>query len=1599
MRSVPVIRPHSWHLAKLSEVQTETSTSIMHFPPDSFSLSWHSGCETSDLSMQWNQLSHHCSTDRSSSLGSMDSLDQPGQNCHEESLSLVDQSVYQNKRDSAYSSFSASSNTSDNTLPMKHDISASVDNVLHGLGPHKYTSGNYYQTSKITVDDPEDIGSASSSGNSEHSSRSSSLSYDQGITTSSLRVPPRPPVRRDSLRAAKHRPISLYAEKGKVSSPTDMLPLTGRWTSDTLLSLRNKEAEGKETDDLNWHCKPSCRSNVTSVKDNPLSGHFYRHNSHVDTCQLHTEAVVNKDRPYPDGYSQETLKQEQATDDSSCNEFCSAAKVVDGSSVETPLSDCGTPSLLVPEHLHPHPAHRHSAPEQLLSAQLSLLSVAVNTKGVSEVHCTKDSRDWTVSPLHSPVLDHNCPKDRKSSQEQLFEESTSLTEDKQQRTACMWKVPDVVIGNVKKDMRRENSNKYSSGQTYGRTHKQQNDLETTFSVPGKSNVYKEDSPPLSSSSSSRHLSESRTASRPECSTDPLEEEAKDQVNMSRVTKKRPAHFRTAKMRHRSDRFATNLRNEIQKRKAQLQKNKVSSALLYGEETVEEVNEVAEYTASSESLTSSVEDTGYTKVLTSNPSEDLNEITTDQELKLNRTERYQVLEDNVPHSSGVQCKAPSPFPETVWKAPSPPPPLPASPSSPSPPPPPPPTKPAPHKTAPPVYPKTGRCKILTEQMLQSQINRETKTSSEKLAEDLQRSSSTPQTSAETVLLPFEARKKFFEESSKSYSTSHLPSLHLQQNKPVYGQEHDSSSWQPPMSNAWGLRRRSVDHIYHQESFSGFNATPYSDDPSLAQGPEHLMYYTQGKSHSKPECCRCAGHCIHGVAMHGSDLCCSGTVYSAPCKRSICPSSHYLMSRSISCCCPSHSTVMEEYNPMRNVHLMRREMLVQEIPMNDWEEANINRTFVRPESDMAHYKMSFPAGTSMRQCCEPFEKKWTHHRTRSAADPSFEWSRPCRTDGEVHDDSMINMVQPPLRGRAFSESNLGCAVQKFRSQDERKPVLAKVEENRTVQLPAGKKKGPPPPRPPPPNWEKYRARQGSQHNLNTVGCSSSAAAFQTCEGHTDAPRWVDHCTSDVEVVKQRSQSLPISKPSESHVRHAEEMCCRSACSCPRLCEVHSSECLHLEMPSVSHKCCNSGRILEQCLPMETDFTARADISYGGRDGSPEGDENSSLGEESSFSSEIASVCKEFEKNCQSPGESYFTMNSPDNMISVSKLGDLGTTVLPLVSVNDLHRPEVTFVRDEMVEKPRPVMLPKQPGHMSSEELMRVVANSDRSLAGILNPGPQVMASDLVGDIFQKSTNELPGSREQEQKWNAEDVPFQQERRTFEVVSPVSAGSASPTSCSAYYNISTAKAELLNKMKELPEEEEESEEEIEDELTLKKQQLIDSLSRKLAVLQGAQKGLLEDISANTTLGEELEVLLKKCCKANEFEKFRTFIGDLDKVVNLLLSLSGRLARVENALNSLDPVSGQDEQFALLEKKKQLSEQLEDAKELKEHVSSRERVVYDIVARYLTEEQLQDYEHFVKMKSALIIEQRELEDKIRLGEEQLRCLKDSLTTSQRGF
>ncbi|XP_042652761.1 protein Shroom3 isoform X2 [Tyto alba] len=296
-------------------------------------------------------------------------------------------------------------------------------------------------------------------------------------------------------------------------------------------------------------------------------------------------------------------------------------------------------------------------------------------------------------------------------------------------------------------------------------------------------------------------------------------------------------------------------------------------------------------------------------------------------------------------------------------------------------------------------------------------------------------------------------------------------------------------------------------------------------------------------------------------------------------------------------------------------------------------------------------------------------------------------------------------------------------------------------------------------------------------------------------------------------------------------------------------------------------------------------------------------------------------------------------------------------------------------------------KTPEDIKSEALAKEIVHKDKSLADILDPDSKMKTTmDLMEGLFPSGTSLLKENnmkRKMTQKKAGRAAAEDDTREEKEA--PVTL-----VTCPAYYSVSAPKAELLNKIKDLPEEVGEEEELLD--INEKKAELIGSLTHKLEILKEAKEGLLADIKMNNALGEEVELLISKLCKPNEFDKYKMFIGDLDKVVNLLLSLSGRLARVENVLSSLGENANSEERSSLNEKRKLLAGQHEDARELKENLDRRERVVLEILGNYLSEEQLQDYQHFVKMKSALLIEQRELDDKIKLGQEQLKCLMESL-------
>ncbi|XP_040006425.1 protein Shroom3 [Xiphias gladius] len=178
----------------------------------------------------------------------------------------------------------------------------------------------------------------------------------------------------------------------------------------------------------------------------------------------------------------------------------------------------------------------------------------------------------------------------------------------------------------------------------------------------------------------------------------------------------------------------------------------------------------------------------------------------------------------------------------------------------------------------------------------------------------------------------------------------------------------------------------------------------------------------------------------------------------------------------------------------------------------------------------------------------------------------------------------------------------------------------------------------------------------------------------------------------------------------------------------------------------------------------------------------------------------------------------------------------------------------------------------------------------------------------------------------------------------------------------------------------------------ITEKKHLLVFYIEERLRSLEEMRGALQAEIQENMARGEALEVLVSERCLPVELERYNLFIGDLERVVSLLLCLSARLARVQNALSTVDQHTDAEEKQSLDSRHRLLCKQREDAKDLKDNLDRRENLVSTFLSRQLSAEQLQDYRRFVQTKASLLIRQKDLEEKQRLGEEQLEALSTSL-------
>ncbi|NXM42015.1 SHRM2 protein, partial [Gymnorhina tibicen] len=1550
-------RPHSWHATKFTESQPEAATS--HLPSSNACASWHSryhaSCSSHDLSNSWDQSSLYRTSDQFSSLGSMDSWDhtpsvaQYGRLSSARSNSSIDHLGSQSKRDSAYGSFSTSSSTPDHTL--SNADTSSTENMLYKVGPwetakHGSKSGQFLNDSSGTEDKPGYLpapiqyennksprteehpdGKLTSSGRSSFGP----VWYIPDKKKSSSPPPPPPPLRSDSFAATKghekaHGPV--YSE----GASTQHFTALNRPQPRSDWSLETAEQQRRPSRPCDRRISSSnYKSNLSSEHTFSSAGERYSGNA----------GTVNKLQPSLSStdvrFAQPTYTyhhQHQYSDESTFHHsarICAAPKDQQHYLSYSGIQDAAEQKV---DNTGQSRYYCVTAkqPAQGSSKPLQFKDDSWKSAVGTDVSFGPHENSAVITMAQNPK--YYLPQQSIESSLTRCENSSHYPVDREGDARC------AVVEESKKPNHTEKSGQKKS-------------CENSSEEKESSKISPQKTPMLHS----------------------LAQEGKKQSdNNPEVVTERQTSFDThlSKQARRSDRFATTLRNEIQMRRAKLQKSR-STATLVGSSETEECSETWK-PDSTEDVTTSP-DTNFTSTYKDHLKEAQARVLSATSFKRRDLEPSpaEYLPRSPERKTGsynssllaLVSEDVSGFLEATQAKPNP-------------------TGSGTHHV-----PRIGaRKRFTTEQKLKSYSEPE-KMNEVGMSEDECHAHCCPNISEE-ALGSFADRWKFFEETSKpaSRKSSQKPGPHGlaegQPERPDRKAQEGEELWYERRGRvaSAGLEtaHASKDSVHHSSSNRAAERIGKSAQPQRLG--TFAEYEASWKEQRKPIDPRSSGR------YHSADnILDTGHEQHGKCQ--------YTHERSRS----SPST--DFYKQEVSVEVRRQAEDLKEdgecifSNVNKLDEGNCTvrqadtgalRENPRDRSDQLDQNLGHKWKSSVRPL-HVQEPTVLPHESRGRS-------------GTLPSDYRYSQENVTEKSKDCSLPHLPYSEPQTLNENHSCQSWGKGEENHRIEpVLQNKKRGPAPQRPPPPKRDKYRRPDISAPSLGTSAESLLVAASRPFLSSSPSSA---EAALNGKLKSANPQQLQQVSSTENVCQHLEEKTHLKS---------ESSKYRYLQKPGMESSRSPSPQFAPQKL------TDKPPVSL--QDENPARIERVIDNNTTVKMVPIKIVHSESSAEKESRQSLVSTMEPPALPSGLEK-DQIKTLSTSEQSYSRFCAYTRQGVEPEARTKPADPQPAEEPGSnlkdssaatqassyvkakektfedWKSEELAREIVGRDKSLADILDPNMKIKTTmDLMVGIFPKDEHLLEEAQQRRKLLPKVPSPKISEEKKEEQSAP---SAISLTTNSTYYSTSAPKAELLIKMKDMQEQqqqqqsEDDSEDELDHDLSEKKQELIDSISRKLQVLREARETLLEDIQANNILGEEVEAIVKEVCKPNEFDKFKMFIGDLDKVVNLLLSLSGRLARVENALNNLDDNTSPEERRTLVDKQKLLTQQHEDAKELKENLDRRERIVFDILANYLSEENLADYEHFVKMKSALIIEQRELEDKIKLGEEQLKCLTDSL-------
>ena len=161
-------------------------------------------------------------------------------------------------------------------------------------------------------------------------------------------------------------------------------------------------------------------------------------------------------------------------------------------------------------------------------------------------------------------------------------------------------------------------------------------------------------------------------------------------------------------------------------------------------------------------------------------------------------------------------------------------------------------------------------------------------------------------------------------------------------------------------------------------------------------------------------------------------------------------------------------------------------------------------------------------------------------------------------------------------------------------------------------------------------------------------------------------------------------------------------------------------------------------------------------------------------------------------------------------------------------------------------------------------------------------------------------------------------------------------------------------------------------------------ESLTKKVQMLEEEERCIEKEFLEIDKEMEEMEERFNVKATDYEVKKLRLHGSEIEKIISLILSLTGRLGKI---LSDLDSVkwNGVEERVELEGKRDKLVGQLEEAKSIWHSMSKRTRVVVGYIEKYLSRMEGIRFRRRIHRRIRTMLEMKEIQEKIETGKKQI--------------